>query len=94
MAKFLDNPDFLYSTVQMLKNPMAKPQLDEMAKKMGVSSEFILRMLEWFVSALYGYKKIKPVIPVIKYGLIVLVVSYLLKWFGFTQGLFFMSFLK
>jgi len=62
-----------------------------MAKKMGVSSGFIIKMLEWFVSAVYGYKKIKPVLPVIKYGLIVLVVAYLLKWFGLTQGLFFMS---
>lgn len=65
-----------------------------MAKKMGVSSEFVVKMLEWFVSALYGYKKVKPVLPVIKYGLIILVLAYLLKWFGFTQSLFFLSFFK
>ena len=75
----------------MLKNPMAKPQLDEIAKKAGVSSDTIVRLLEWVVSAIYGYKKIKPVVPVIKYGLLILLVAYLLKWFGVTQGLFFMS---
>jgi hypothetical protein len=78
----------------MLKNPMAKPQLDEISKKMGVSSGVIVTMLEWFVSAVYGYKKIKPIVPVIKYGLIILLVAYLLKWFGLTQGLFFMSVFK
>lgn len=91
MAKFLDNPDFLHSTVQMLKNPMAKPQLDEIAKKTGISSETIVKIMEWFVSATYGYKKIKPVVPFIKYALIILAVAYLLKWFGLTQGLFFLS---
>ena len=94
MAKILDNPDFLHSTVQMLKNPMAKPQLEEIAKKAGVSSETIVRLLEWMVGAIYGYKKIKPVVPVIKYGLIILLIAYLLKWFGVTQGLFFMSVFK
>lgn len=63
---------------------MAKPQLEEMAKKTGVSSDTIVKLLEWFVSAVYGYKKIKPVMPIIKYGLIILVVAYLLKWFGIT----------
>lgn len=28
LSKILDNPDFLASTVSMLRNPMAKPQLD------------------------------------------------------------------
>jgi hypothetical protein len=68
----------------MLKNPMAKPQLDEIAKKAGVSSDTIVRLLEWVVSAIYGYNKIKPVVPVIKYGLLILLVAYLLKWFGVT----------
>lgn len=68
----------------MLKNPMAKTQLDEIAKKAGVSSETIVRLLEWVVSAIYGYNKIRPVVPVIKYGLLILLVAYLLKWFGVT----------
>jgi hypothetical protein len=42
----------------------------------------MLRLLGWFVALAKYYKKLKPVLPVVKYGLIILVGSYLLKWLG------------
>ena len=90
IAKVLDNPEFIGSAVQMLKTPMAKPQLEAIAKQTGISEGTILTTLEWLVSAAYGYKRVKPALPIIKYGLIILIVAYLLKWFGVTSGLFFM----
>ena len=32
MSKLLDNPEFLDSTLSMLKSPMARPQVETMAK--------------------------------------------------------------
>ena len=83
VSKLLENPDFLTSALNMLKLPGARPQLDAIAKQTGMSSETILKGLEWLVSLAYLYNKVRPVLSVIKYALIVLVVSYLLKWLGF-----------
>ena len=63
-----------------------------MASQMNISPENLIRVLEWLVSAASSFKKVKSVVthPVIWYGLIILVVSYLLFWFGFTNDLAFM----
>ena len=92
MAKLLDNPEFLDSTLGMLKSPMARPQVEAMATQMNISPDNMIRVLEWLVSAGKAFKKVKNVVtnPIIKYGLIILVVSYLLFWFGFTKVLLFM----
>ena len=52
----------------------------------------MIRVLDWLVSAGKAFKKVKTVVtnPIIKFGLIVLVASYLLFWFGFTKDLAFM----
>lgn len=31
MSKMLDNPEFLSNTLNMLKSPMARPQIEQMA---------------------------------------------------------------
>ncbi len=31
MSKMLDNPEFLENTLNMLKSPMARPQIEQMA---------------------------------------------------------------
>lgn len=61
MSKMLDNPDFLASTVGMLKNPMAKAQLEQMTKQTGMSPDTLIRVLEFLVSCAYGYKRVKGV---------------------------------
>lgn len=92
LQKMLDNPEFLDSTIQMLKNPMARGQLDQMAKGMGMNGDTLVKVLEWLVSCAYGYKRVKNVVthPLIKFALVVLVASYVLKWLGFTSQLLFM----
>mgnify|MGYP007004892549 CR=1 FL=1 len=52
----------------------------------------MIRVLEWLVRAGKAFKKVKNVVsnPIIKYGLIILVVSYLAFWLGFTKDLAFM----
>ena len=90
LSKFLDNPEMLSSTIGMLKNPMAKQQLETVSKQVGISPETIIRLMEFCVSCAHGYKKVKPAMPVLKWGLIALVIAYLLKWFGVTSGLFFL----
>lgn len=57
---------------------------------MNMSPENIIRMMEWFVTMAKFYKTAKPVIPIFKYGMIILVLSYLLYWTGFTADLLFM----
>lgn len=92
MAKMLDNPEFLDTTLTMLKSPMARPQVEQMAKQINISPENMIRVLEWLVKAGKAFKKVKNVVsnPIIKYGLIVLVASYVLLWLGFTKDLLFM----
>ena len=77
------NPDFIIIAMNNLKLPWAKPYRDAIAKQTGMSSETILKGLEWLVSLAHLYNRVRPVLSVIKYALIVLVVSYLLKWLGF-----------
>ena len=59
---------------------------------MNISPENLIRVLGWLVNCGFAFKKVKNVVtnPIIKYGLIVLVVSYLLYWLGFTKDLLFM----
>ncbi len=92
MSKMLDNPEFLKQTVGMLKSPMARPQVEQMAKQVNMSPDTLLSILDWMASAAGAYSRVKRVVanPIIYYGLIVLVVSYLLFWFGFTKDLLFM----
>ena len=92
MAKMLDNPDFLKSTVSMLKSPMARPQVEQMARQVNMSPDTLISVLDWLASAAVAFSKVKRVVgnPVIYYGLIILVVSYVLFWFGFTKDLLFM----
>lgn len=47
-----------------------------------MSSANIIRCLEWLVSFAGLYNRVKPVLPIIKYGLIILIGSYVLKWLG------------
>ena len=63
-----------------------------MASKTGMSADNLIRVLEWLVKAGLAAKKLKDAVshPIIKYGLIVLVLSYVLYWLGFTQDLMFM----
>ena len=82
MQKLMDNPEFLDSALAMMKSPMGKQQLEQMSKQTGMSPDTMLRLLGWFVSLAKVYKNVRPVLPVIKYGLIILVGSYLLKWLG------------
>ena len=92
MAKMLDNPEFLKSTVSMLKSPMARPQVEQMAKQVNMNPDTLISVLDWMASAAVAFSKVKRVVtnPIIYYGLITLIVSYLLFWFGFTKDLLFM----
>lgn len=76
----------------MLKSPMARGQLDQMAKGMNMSGDTLIKVLEFLVKCAYGFKRVKNVVthPVIWYGLIILVASYILKWLGITTELLFM----
>lgn len=57
-----------------------------------MSPDTMIKVLEWLVRAGMAAKKIKDTVsnPIIKYGLIVLLLSYLLYWLGFTKDLLFM----
>ena len=92
MAKMLDNPEFLDTTLTMLKSPMARPQVEQMSKQMNITPENMIKVLEWLVAAGKAFKKVKTFVtnPIVKYGLIVLVLSYVLYWAGFTRDLAFM----
>ena len=68
--------------LQMMRSPMGQQQLEQMSKQTNMSPETMLRLLGWLVGLAKYYKKLKPVLPVVKYGLIILIGSYLLKWLG------------
>ena len=57
-----------------------------------MSPETLLSVLSFLINCAWFYKKVRDFVtmPLIKYSLIILVVSYLLKWFGFTKDLLFM----
>ena len=92
MSKLLDNPEMLDTTINMLSSPMARPQVEQMAKQMNMNPDTLITVLKWLVRAAKALKKVKDVVtnPIIKYGLIVLVLSYILFWLGFTNDLLFM----
>lgn len=76
----------------MLKNPMARPQVEQIAKQTGMAPETLVKVLEFLVNCAFGMKRAKSFFtnPIIKYGLIFLVLSLILKWLGFTQDYLFM----
>ena len=96
ISKFIDNPEFLHSTVQMLKNPMAKQQVEAISKQANIAPETLIKVLEFLVNCAFGMKKAKNFFgnPIIKFGLIILILSLLLKWFGFTDDYLFMMPMK
>ena len=42
MQKILDNPEFIDNMINMIKSPMARPQMEQMAKQMNVSPDTLL----------------------------------------------------
>ena len=81
-AKLLENPEMLDMSIQMMESPMGQQQLEGMAKQTGMSTQTLIRVMKFLVGCAKMYKKAKPVLPIIKYGLIILVGSYVLKWLG------------
>ena len=61
-----------------------------------MSADTMIYMAEWMVSCAFFYKRFKWIweTALIRYGIIMVVLAYLLKWFGFTEGLFFMKIFK
>jgi len=57
-----------------------------------MNPDTLIRVLEWLVKAGLAMKKVKDTVshPVIKYGLLILLASYVLFWLGFTKDLIFM----
>ena len=64
-----------------------------MASQVNMNPDTLIKVLEWLASAAVGMNKVKKVVsnPIIKYGLIILIISYLLYWLGFTSDLLFMT---
>ena len=89
MKGMMQDPTFLQNTLNMLKSPMGRPQVEQMGKQMGVSADTLLFGLEWLLKIWMFWKKLTSN-PIIFYGIIVLIVSYLLYWLGFTKDLLFM----
>ena len=92
LSKLIDNPDFLHSTIQMLKQPMARPQVEAIAKQTGMNPDTLIKVLDFLVKCAYGMKRAKTFFtnPIIKYGLMFLILSLVLKWLGFTKDYLFM----
>ena len=92
LSGLLDNPEFLKNAVGMLKSPMARPQVEQMAKQMNMNPDTMIKAMDWLVpAAIYGNKVRKVVMhPIILYGLLILAISYVLYWLGFTNDLLFM----
>ena len=92
LSKLIENPDFLHSTIQMLKQPMARPQVEAIAKQTGMNPDTLIKVLEFLVNCAYGMKRAKTFFtnPIIKYGLMFLILSLVLKWLGFTKDYLFM----
>ena len=83
LQKLLDNPAQLDAAVQMMKSPLGRQQLEGVAKQTGMSVDTIVKVMSCMASLAKVYKKVSPVLPVIKYGLAILIGSYVLKWLGF-----------
>ena len=93
LSKLLDNPDFLASTVAMLKNPAAKQQIEAMTGQTGMSSDMLIRVLDFLVKCAYGYKRAKGVFSntYIKVALYILLLDMVLTYLGFINGSFIKS---
>ena len=89
MKGMMTDPDFLRNTLNMLKSPMGRPQVEQMAKQMNVNPDTMLWGLEWLLRLFIFWKRLTSN-PIIFYGLIVLILSYILYWLGFTKDLLFM----
>ena len=61
LAKLVDNPDFLKTTLEMLKSPMGKQQVEMIAKQTGMSGDTLIRILEWLVRDLRGARGLSSV---------------------------------
>jgi hypothetical protein len=57
-----------------------------------MNPDTLIKVLEWLVKAGLVLKKVKDAVshPVIWYGLLMLLASYILYWLGFTNDLIFM----
>jgi len=89
MKKMMSDPDFLSNTLNMLKSPMGRPQVEQMASQMNMSADTLLTMLTWLLKIYMFYRRIVSN-AIVFYGLIVLILSYILYWLGFTKDLLFM----
>ena len=76
----------------MLKQPMARPQVEAIAKQTNMNPDNLIKVLEFLVNCAYGMKRAKNFFtnPIIKYGLMFLILSLILKWLGFTKDYLFM----
>lgn len=63
-----------------------------MAQGMGMNADTLIKVLEFLVSCAYGFKRVKGIVfnPIVMLSFAILIISYLLKWLGFTNGLLFM----
>ena len=59
---------------------------------MNINPDTLLKVLNWLVKLAPAFRIAMKVgtNPIFKYGMIILVVSYLLYWLGFTKDLMFM----
>jgi len=60
-----------------------------MAKQMNLSADTLIFGLEWILKFYMLWKKLTGN-PIIFYGFIVLILSYIMYWLGFTKDLLFM----
>ena len=90
IGKLIDNPELLDSLVSMVTNPAMRPQIEAMSGQTGMKADTIISMLKGIVKLVYILKPIKRVLtnPIVYYGLIIMVISYVLKWIGITNGHF------
>jgi len=84
IGKLIDNAPMLDSMVGMLTNPAMGGQIDQMAAQAGVSGKTLTRGLGCLVKFVYVLKFMRK--PVIFYSLCVMMLSFVLKWTGFTKG--------
>ena len=85
----MKDPAFLQNTLNMLKSPMGRPQVEQMAKQFNMNPDTMLFMLDWMLWLYLLYRRIVSN-PIIFYGIIILIASYVLYWLGFTKDLLFM----
>ena len=76
----------------MLKAPAARGQVEAISKQANMNPDTLIKVLEFLVNCAFGMKKAKNFFgnPIIKYGLLLLILSFVLKWLGFTNDYLFM----